>query len=425
MTRRLAARSRPGAGSSEPQARIDRAVGRQQVGRAEHRVVVSWSTIEWRTYDRAMSASWSPSPKNSWPTTLSDSDWPNWFDCSGGVDRGLGAGLEVVEDAPRSGRGRPPASRAAGRGVLDRALRAGRPRGAGRPGSSGTAAAVSARIVRSEPNPTARSRTRAGSPWRTSSGWPSPSAAEDVAADRRRQQRAARDAAPGTAARRREDAEVDLRRALGRARRAADDRDLVDDDVAAAQERPEGVGADGEDDDEERHRDPRPLALVEAPEDEVVDRADQHDVGDEQGDQAADRRQGQRRQLRDRADQQAVVDDREAADGPGRQEAPPQAPAELRSWRSSRPSGRTRAASPSRCRRSARRPRPGRRPWRAPGRRPSSPDRAGRRRRRRRQLAEQAAQARRGDVGRDLRPVGQERVGERRQRLRARRSRRR
>ncbi len=33
---------------------------------------------------------------------------------------------------------------------------------------SGTATAVSARIVRSDPKPTDRSRTRAGSPWRTS-----------------------------------------------------------------------------------------------------------------------------------------------------------------------------------------------------------------------------------------------------------------
>ena len=36
------------------------------------------------------------------------------------------------------------------------------------------------------------------------------------------------------------------------------------------------------------------------------------DVGDQEGDQAADRRQGQRRQLRDRADQLAVVDERPA-----------------------------------------------------------------------------------------------------------------
>ena len=40
--------------------------------------------------------------------------------------------------------------------------------------TNGTVTAVSARIARSDPYPTARSRTRAGSPWRTSSapGWP-------------------------------------------------------------------------------------------------------------------------------------------------------------------------------------------------------------------------------------------------------------
>ena len=57
------------------------------------------------------------------------------------------------------------------------------------------------------------------------------------------------------------------------ARRAADDRDLVDDDVAAAQQRPIRVRADREHRDQHRHRDPRPLAPVEPAQDEVVDRA--------------------------------------------------------------------------------------------------------------------------------------------------------
>ena len=96
----------------------------------------------------------------------------------------------------------------------------------------------------------------------------------------RRQQGAARDAELVRAARRREDAEVDLGRALGRARRAADDGDLVDDDVAAAQERA-------------RSRRPRPRTTTirtgivthahsrrsRRREDEVVDRPDEQDVG--------------------------------------------------------------------------------------------------------------------------------------------------
>ena len=73
---------------------------------------------------------------------------------------------------------------------------------------------------------------------------------------------------------------------------------------------PNAVRPDREDDDEDRHRDPRPLAPVEALEDEVVDRPDQQDVGAEQGDEAADRRQGERGQLRHRADELAVVAER-------------------------------------------------------------------------------------------------------------------
>jgi len=36
------------------------------------------------------------------------------------------------------------------------------------------------------------------------------------------------------------------------------------------------------DDDEQRHRQPGPFAAVEAAQDEVVDRSDEHDVGDQQ-----------------------------------------------------------------------------------------------------------------------------------------------
>ena len=67
-----------------------------------------------------------------------------------------------------------------------------------------------------------------------------PDPAEHVAVDRRRQERAARDADLVDAAGRREDPEIDLGGALGGARRAAHDGDLVDDHVAAAQRRPVG-----------------------------------------------------------------------------------------------------------------------------------------------------------------------------------------
>ena len=149
-------------------------------------------------------------------------------------------------------------------------------------------------------------------------------AAEEVAVDRGREQRATRQRDLVRAARRREDAEVDLGRAFRRVRRAADDRDLVDDDVAAAQGRPVDVRADGEDRDQDRHRDPRPLALVEALEHEVVDRADQGDVAEEQEHEAADRRQGERRQVRDRADDLTVVAASDRPARPGRDQVPPE-----------------------------------------------------------------------------------------------------
>ena len=193
---------------------------------------------------------------------------------------------------------------------------------------SGTVAAVSARTVRSDPNPTARSRTFAGIALDDVEG--RALAAEEVAVDRGREQRATRQRDLVRAARRREDAEVDLGRAFRRIRRAADDRDLVDDDVAAAQGRPVDVRADGEDRDQGRHRDPRPLALVEALEHEVVDRADQGDVAEEQEHEAADRRQGERRQVRDRADDLAVVAAPDGPARPGRDQVPPEGDGRLR-----------------------------------------------------------------------------------------------
>ena len=90
----------------------------------------------------------------------------------------------------------------------------------------------------------------AGSPCRTSSVAvvPSPPKKSPLIGDER-------SAPPGTRswygpARRREDAEIDLGRAVGRAGRPADDGHLVDDEVAAAQQRAEAVRADGERDDQ-------------------------------------------------------------------------------------------------------------------------------------------------------------------------------
>ena len=149
-------------------------------------------------------------------------------------------------------------------------------------------------------------------------------AAEELAADRRGQQGAARHLELVGLAGRREDPEIDLGRAVGGAWGPADDRDLVDDHAAAAQCGAEPVRPGGEDHDQDRHRHPRPLAPVEPAQDEVVDRSDQQDVRPEEQEQPADRRQGERRQLRDGTDQLAVVGEDLAGRGPLRKEPPPE-----------------------------------------------------------------------------------------------------
>ena len=187
---------------------------------------------------------------------------------------------------------------------------------------AGATALASARTVRSEPNPTARSRTRDGLPWRTSRPEPGP-AAEHVAVHRRREQRVARDGELEGRARGAEDAEVRLGDRLVRARGAAHDRDLVDDDVGAAQERADPERADGEHADQDRHRDPRPLAAVEAAEHEVVDRPDEDDVAEQQHEQRRDRRQREAGQVRDRADDLLVVGERRRPGRARREQLPP------------------------------------------------------------------------------------------------------
>ena len=92
--------------------------------------------------------------------------------------------------------------------------------------------------------------------------------------------------------------------------RAADDPDLVDDHVRPAQQAADAERADREHDDQRRHRDPRPLAPVEAPQDEVVHRPDEEDVAEQQDDQAADRRQREARQVHHRRHDLGVVGER-------------------------------------------------------------------------------------------------------------------
>ena len=73
--------------------------------------------------------------------------------------------------------------------------------------------------------------------------------------------------------------------------RGTDHAHLVDDDVAALEGRAQAVRADREHDDERRDCDPCPFALVETAQDQVVDGADQRDVGDQQDEQLLDGRQ--------------------------------------------------------------------------------------------------------------------------------------
>ena len=165
------------------------------------------------------------------------------------------------------------------------------------------------------------------------------------------------------------------------------------------------------------HRHPRPFAPVEAAQHEVVDRADERDVGDQEGDQAADRRQGQRRQL---GDARRPAGCRRRATSPptmrGRQEPAPQVlgrRCRLASQFGGRvePDERDRAGAV----RVARRRRRDRRPWRARGprsaRRPAPGGRARSAGSWRRARPPRAAA---GDVDRRARAVRQERVRERR-----------
>ena len=157
-----------------------------------------------------------------------------------------------------------------------------------------------------------------------------PLAGEEVANDRCRQQCPAGQRQLICAAGRGEDTEVHLCRSLGRVGRAPHDRDFVDDDIAAAKRRTEAVRADGEDRDEDGHRHPRPLAPVEPPQDEIVDRADQDDVAEQQKEQTAERWEGEDGQLGDGADDLAVVTGADQPRRPRRDEPPPEANGRLR-----------------------------------------------------------------------------------------------
>ena len=263
--------------------------------------------IRWRVFWRAPSSpTRSGSPKNIAPTTLSDSCWLSW---AGSM------AVSTVADAPGARSSRratlPPRTMAGSWMVSSEALVI-------VPLSRPSSSRRSVRIERhvdgalgldrpqrpeadaqvADPRRVALEHVEAG---------PAGLRAAEVAADRGRQQRTAGHADLVGATGRREDPVVRLGDALGGARGAAHDGDLVDDDVAAAEERSEAVRTHGERDDQRRHRDPRPLALVEVAQDQVVDRADQEDVAAEQRDEALDRRQREGGQLRGRLDDLAVV----------------------------------------------------------------------------------------------------------------------
>ena len=301
---------------------------------------VSWSMIRWRVWLRRWrSLLTAASLKNTWPTTLSESAVPWGLEVTRQVDLAGRAGRDVGQDddaAAEDDRRRLEDHRGVvpdrpGDDAVDELEIGVDQRHIGRGlGADGP----------QRPEPDGEVADLRGVALDDVEG--RALAAEEVAVDRGREQRATRQRDLVRAARRREDAEVDLGRAFRRVGRAADDRDLVDDDVAAAQGRPVDVRADGEDRDQDRHRDPRPLALVEALEHEVVDRADQGDVAEEQEHEAADRRQGERRQVRDRADDLAVVADPDGPARPGRDQVPARGRRSPSTRRSSRRSGRRR-----------------------------------------------------------------------------------
>ena len=188
----------------------DRAVGRQLAGEAPVRVEGELvdDGVAGVQPSRRPRPSRPRSPKKTGPTILSDSCWPIWTGWSVTSTVAAGARREVAElgDGAAEDDGR--LEERLVRGVGDRALQAAvlepevglderdRDRGLGAD-------------VRSEPKPTARSRTRAGSPWRTSSVAAVPSPPRKSPLIGRGEQRAARDAELVGAARRREHAEVD------------------------------------------------------------------------------------------------------------------------------------------------------------------------------------------------------------------------
>ena len=77
--------------------------------------------------------------------------------------------------------------------------------------------------------------------------------------------------------------------------RRADDGDLVHDDVTALHRPADAIRAGREEDDEDRSRDPGQLAAVDSSQDEVADRADEQDVGDDHHEQQLGRRHVERR----------------------------------------------------------------------------------------------------------------------------------
>ena len=190
-------------------------------------------------------------------------------------------------------------------------------------------------VARTASNPKtriARPRRCAGSPWSTSTslgGAAAPSRCVDIRAD----ERIGLDGQVVGRPIGRDDpgVRVDGRRAaLGR---GADDGDLVHDHVAALHRAADAVRARAEDHDEERRGDPGQLAAVDPSQDEVADRADEQDVGDDHHQQELGRRHVERGQRAQRAAHRVLhlLAGREAAaeelleQGVGRQQPRPEA----------------------------------------------------------------------------------------------------
>ena len=157
-------RSRPASSSLEPQARTTGPSADSRLVVPDVRVEGQLVDHVCRTYVRAASGVMVPSfPKNIWPTTLSDRLWPNCPNWTGDSTVASAPGSRSFEHRD----GLAEDDRRLSSRWVDAFLTVPFRWPSSRRRSvwmSGTATGVSARIVRSDPKPTARSRTRTGRP---------------------------------------------------------------------------------------------------------------------------------------------------------------------------------------------------------------------------------------------------------------------